>query len=114
MARAWKEKNSVAISGILIDIFAYNFISTWEYRDKSYLYYDFMSRDFFDYLSKRDKTQNSWKAMGSGRYIYRTGSFETKAASAYSLACEVISKESDYPTTAKSKWREIYGSRFPA
>jgi predicted nucleotidyltransferase len=114
MARSWKEKNSVAISGILIDIFAYNFISTWEYRDKSYLYYDFMSRDFFDYLSKRDKAQNSWKAMGSGRFISRTGSFEAKAASAYSLACEAISKESDYPTTAKSKWREIYGSKFPA
>ena len=32
MARSWKEKNSVAISGILIDIFAYNFISTWENR----------------------------------------------------------------------------------
>src|SRR5690606_19430769 len=28
MARAWRDKNNVAISGILIDVFAYNFISS--------------------------------------------------------------------------------------
>lgn len=36
MARAWKNKNDVDISGILIDILAYNFIGSWEYKDKSY------------------------------------------------------------------------------
>lgn len=114
MARAWKDKNSVAISGILIDVFAYNFISTWEYKDKSYLYYDYMSRDFFKYLSERDKTQTLWRVMGSGRYISRSGSFESKALAAYNTSLEAISKEKDYPTTAKSKWREIYGTKFPS
>lgn len=114
MARAWKDRNNVAISGILIDVLAYNFISTWEYRNKSYLYYDLMSRDFFEYLSRRDKNQYSWKVVGSDRYISRTGSFETKASAAYSLSKEAIEKEKDYPETAKSKWREIYGTKFPA
>lgn len=36
MARAWRDKCDVDISGILIDILSYNFISTWEHRDKSY------------------------------------------------------------------------------
>jgi len=113
MARAWRDNNNVPISGILIDILAYNFISSWQYRDKSYLYYDYMSRDFFKYLSERDKSQMSWKAMGSGRFISRSGSFEGKALTAYNLALEAISKEKDYPHTAKSKWRENYGSKFP-
>ena len=112
MARAWRDKNNVAISGILIDVLAYNFMSNWEHSDKSYLYYDFMSRDFFKYLSGQSKTQNLWKTMGSGRFISRTGSFENKALTAYNLAVEAISKE-DYPFTAKTKWREIYGNKFP-
>ena len=112
MARAWRD-NNVPISGILIDILAYNFMSNRQYRDKSYLYYDYMSRDFFKYLSERNKEQTLWKAMGSGRFISRTGSFEGKALVAYNLALEAISKEKDYPYSAKTKWREIYGSKFP-
>ena len=79
MARAWKEKNSVDISGILIDILAYKFLSGWENRDKSFYYYDWMSRDFFEYISKVPTDQYKWQAMGSGRYIYCFGSFQSKA-----------------------------------
>lgn len=114
MARAWRDKNNVAISGILIDAFAYNFISSWSERDKSYTYYDWMSRDFFKYLSERSTTQNSWQVMGSNRYVPRIGSFENKAKTAYSLACEAINAEKDYSYTAKSKWRDIYGTKFPS
>lgn len=114
MARAWRDKNSVPISGILIDVFAYNFLSSWNEKDKSFLYYDWMSRDFFKYLSERDTSQNQWKVMGSNRYVSRVGSFESKAKIAYATACDAIAKEKEYPASAKSKWREIYGSKFPA
>jgi len=40
MARAWKNKCDVSMSGILIDTLAYKFIGDWQYKDKSYLYYD--------------------------------------------------------------------------
>lgn len=114
MMRAWKNKNDVGISGILIDILAYRFIDAWSNRDKSFLYYDWMGRDFFKYLSEQDPNQTQWQAMGSGRYIYHYGAFVTKAKAAYNLSLEAIEKEKDYPTTAKSRWREIYGSKFPA
>lgn len=113
MMRAWKNKCDVSISGILIDILAYHFISTWGERDKSFLYYDWLSRDFFKYLSEQDAKQTLWQAMGSGRYIYHSGSFVSRAKTAYELAVEATEKSSDYPTTAKSKWRQIYGSKFP-
>lgn len=114
MMRAWKNKCSVDLGGILIDILAHRFISSWKERDKLYMYYDWMSRDFFKYLSEQDAKQTLWQAMGSGRYIYHNGSFVYKARTAYNTAVAAIEKESDYPTTAKSKWREIYGSKFPA
>jgi hypothetical protein len=52
-----------------------------------------MSRDFFKYLSERDRNQSLWKVMGSGRYISRTGYFESKASAAYTLSKEAIEKE---------------------
>ena len=114
MMRAWKSKCDVNISGILIDILAHRFISTWGERDKSFLYYDWMSRDFFKFLSEQDTKQTQWKAMGSGRYINHNGSYVSKAKAAYDLAVEATDKETDYPATAKAKWRQIYGGKFPS
>ena len=51
MARAWKDQWDVPIGGLLIDTLAYSFLKDWEYNDKSFLYYDWMTRDFFKYLS---------------------------------------------------------------
>jgi len=113
MARVWKAENNVDISGILIDILACRFIVNWSNKDKSYLYYDFMSRDFFKYLSELT-TQSSWKAMGSDRYIYDNGYFQAKAKKAYNLALEAIQYGDKHEDSANQKWREIYGTKFPS
>ncbi|MDQ8180361.1 hypothetical protein [Pelagicoccus sp. SDUM812005] len=76
MARAWKREWDIPMGGLLIDTLAYQFIENWEYRDKSYLYYDYMSRDFFRYLANQDKEKSYWKAPGSGQYVYKKGNFQ--------------------------------------
>lgn len=114
MARAWKQKWDVPIGGLLIDTLAYNFMTTCENKDKSFLYYDYISRDFFKYLSEQNTEQSYWLSPGARQYVWRKGKFEAKAKQCYNLALEAISKEKDYPTTAKSKWREIYGTKFPS
>lgn len=111
MARAWKEKCNVSMSGILIDTLAYKFIGDWVYKDESYLYYDFMSRDFFEYLKNIDTSQSCWRVPGSNRYVLKSGSFQSKAKTAYDNAVVAIECESD--NTAMQKWREIYGTKFP-
>lgn len=113
MARAWKYYNDVDISGILLDILCYNFISSWEYSDKSYLYYDWMTRDFLKYVAEQPISQWRWKVMGSNRYITCLGSFQSKANDSYKKALEAIADETENPSRANTKWREIYGSRFP-
>lgn len=112
MIRAWKNNCNVLMSGILIDTLVYKFIKDWENRDKSYLYYDWMSRDFFKYLKDIDKEQSHWLTPGSSRYAYKSGNFQNKAASAYGKSLEAIENES-HEYTAKQKWREIYGTKFP-
>lgn len=108
MMRSWKENCDVPMSGILIDTLAYRFIGNWAYRDKSYFYYDFMSRDFFAYLKDLDTNQEYWLAPGSNRYVYKDGSFQLKASRAYSKSLDAIAEDN-----SNFLWREIYGNRFP-
>ncbi len=69
MTRAWKNKHGVVMGGLLVDTLAYNFlVSTEEYDDKSFLYYDFMSRDFFAYL-KDQPNQEYYAALGSRQHL---------------------------------------------
>ena len=114
MARAWKQKCNVPMSGILIDTLAYKFIDGWEYKDKSYLYYDYMSRDFFEYLKDLDKDQSYWLAPGSQRRVWKNENFQSKAKTAYDNAISAIAYETNNNAySSKQKWREIYGTKFP-
>ena len=117
MMRAWKLKWSVPMGGLLIDTLAYQFIENWDYKDKSYLYYDYMSRDFFLFMSNQNKDQGYWLAPGSGQYVYRKGLFEAKASKCYDISIQAIAHEQAKPkqeSTAKRKWREIFGNSFPS
>ncbi|MCR4857659.1 MAG: hypothetical protein K5890_05620 [Bacteroidales bacterium] len=113
MIRAWKDNCNVSMGGLLIDTFAYRFLKDWEHYDKSYFYYDWMTRDFFKYLSEQNDEQSYWIAVGSGQFIYPKGKFTAKAKTAYNNALIAIEKEDKgYSYTANDYWRAIYGTNF--
>jgi hypothetical protein len=117
MIRAWRNHWNVPIGGFLIDTLAYQFIDAWDSRDKSYLYYDWMCRDFFKWMAEQSSEQEYWKAPGSGQHVYGKGLFQYKARQCYNIALEAIAKEQSTPKqewSAKQKWREIFGSDFPS
>lgn len=112
MARAWKNKHGVGIGGLLIDTLAHNFLkSTSEYDDKSYLYYDYMSRDFFSYL-KDLPNQDYFAALGSGQRVKVKKNFQRKAKKAHELCLKAIDAEGK--DNQNDKWRAVYGRLFPA
>ncbi len=114
MARIWRDKHSVPIGGLLIDTLAYQWIIGWEYRDKSFLYHDYLVRDFMWYLYERDRSQHYWLAPGSNQYVWKKGNFQTPAKAAYDLAVSAINHEAnDRPYSARNKWREIFGTLYP-
>jgi hypothetical protein len=114
MVRAWRDHNNVPMSGMLIDTLAYQFIAGWAHREKSYLYYDLMTRDFFSYLAGQDSLRTYWLAPGSASYVYRQGAFEYKARQAQLRALEAIAHQSvNQDWSARQKYREIYGTSFP-
>jgi len=114
MARAWKYEWDVPMGGLLIDTLAYKFLENYEHKDKSTVYYDWMSRDFFKYLSEQNTAQSYWYALGSNQLVYRKGSFENKAKRCYNISLEAIEKQSNASGESKKKWREIYGTKFPS
>ena len=115
MARAWKDEWDVPIGGLLIDTLAYNFLSSSYYKDKSFSYYDWMTRDFFKYLKDQNEDQNYWYAPGSNQLVWRKGKFEYKALRCYNIALEAINYESnEHHWSANQKWRKIYGPKFPS
>ena len=117
MMRSWKKEWSVPLGGLLIDTLAYQFIIDWEHRAESYFYYDYMCRDFFDYMADQDKDQEYWKAPVSGQRVYGgKGQFQYKAKRCYNIALQAIEHETANPKqewSAKQKWREIFGTSFP-
>ena len=115
MTRSWKHFCNVPIKGLLIDTLAYRFLMNWNYKDKSYLYYDWMVRDFFEYLKNQKKDQYVWYAIGSGQAIYNYDNFRYKATIAYNKSVNAIKLESDGKKwSSKQKWREVFGTRFPS
>lgn len=114
MMRAWKDKWSVPIGGLLIDTLAYQFIENYLYRDKSYLYYDFMCRDFFAWMAAQDDQQEYWKAPGSGQYVYGKGLFQHKAKRCHNIALSAITYgTANKEWSAKQDWRDVFGAAFP-
>jgi len=115
MARIWKSYNNVAISGMLIDTLAYQFIDSWGSKDKSYLYHDWLVRDFFLYLSQADPNQEWWKAPGSGSWVHRIGKFEPSAKSAYNAALDAIAHTAKaHDWAARQAWQLIFGTTYNA
>ncbi|HAU29787.1 MAG TPA: nucleotidyltransferase [Rhodospirillaceae bacterium] len=114
MARAWKMEWGVPIGGFLIDTLAYKFIIDYAHRDKSFLYYDLVSRDFFDYLAGQSSSQNVWLSPGSNQHVVRAGLFEYKALQCKNIAIDACGYQGDkYGWTARQLWRKIYGTKYP-
>jgi hypothetical protein len=113
MARAWRTKNSVPMNGLLIDTLVYNFMADWEYNDKSFMFYDWMTRDFLKHLYEQNRDRSYWYAPGSNQRVYRSGIFEYKAGQAYREALEAIRCEDQgLQYSADEHWKNIFGPFF--
>jgi len=112
MTRAWKNKHGVAMGGLLIDTLAHNYLkSTDEYDDKSYLYYDYMFRDFLQYLSELPE-QAYYLAPGSNQQVKVKKKFQSKAKKSHKLCLKAI--DAGEENSAHDKWKKIFGRPFPA
>ncbi|MEH3123029.1 MAG: hypothetical protein PGN16_13810 [Sphingomonas phyllosphaerae] len=112
MARAWRNRHGVAMGGLLIDTLVNNFLEgTDEYDTRSYLYYDWMVRDFFAFL-KDQPDREHYAALGSRQRVKVKKKFQKKAAKAHDLCLKAI--EADGEDNVGAKWRKVFGRHYPA
>lgn len=112
MARAWRNQHGVAMGGLLIDTLAYKFLDqTTEYDSRGYAYYDWLSRDFFEFLSDLPE-QSEYAAPGSRQRVKVKKKFQRKAKKAYKLCLKAI--EAEGQRGVNGKWKKVYGRPFPA
>lgn len=113
MLRAWKSEHTVLMSGILLDTTAYRFFQKYEYADKPYEYYDWISRDYFGYLLDHAE-QDYWEKPGDTGFVKREHWIKNDVQFAYNKSLEAIEDyKNGYFTCWHQDWRKIYGARFP-
>ncbi|MBK2256671.1 SMODS domain-containing nucleotidyltransferase [Francisella philomiragia] len=113
MARAWKDEWNVDIGGLLLDTLAYDFLKVWEYKNRSYTFYDWMMRDFFKYLKDQNENQYYWYSVGSRKKICSFNNFTYKSKRCYNIVLDAIEYENkSMPYTANIKWKEVFGNKF--
>jgi hypothetical protein len=111
MTRAWKDANGVVMGGLLIDTLVHRFFSTTtEYDKKGTLWFDFMVRDFFEFLAD-DPDQDYYLALGSNQRVTVKKRFQPKAKKAYNRCLDAIDAEGK--ASANKKWREVFGTAVP-
>lgn len=109
--RAWKNTSGLAMSGLLLDTLAYNFLNEkTEFRTIGNSNFDVMSREFFRFLKDQEK-QEYYAALGSRQRVYVKHPFRTKAAKAFQLAEKAIAALDE--GTRQDFWRDIFGNAFP-
>lgn len=114
MAKCWKQECNVPLKPFWIEILAQNFLKNYQYRDKSSVYFDWMMRDFFEYLVGLGSNFN-------GATIYHPTTCEslaigndwkTKAEMALLRAKKAIEFGEKYPYSALEEWKKIFGNWF--
>lgn len=112
MMKCWQDYCSVPVKSFWLELLAVNFLGTWGYRGKGTTYYDWMVRDFLQYLVGR-----AWGTVtvpGTYETISLGSDWKSRAESAHSRAvkaCEYESKNDSY--SAGAEWQKIFGTQIP-
>ncbi len=110
--KAWQRECSVPLKSFWLELLAIDFLSTWQYKQSSPFFHDWMTRDFLKYLKDR---KNSYIVVpGTYEYISLGDDWFSRAETAYDRAVKAEQYEyNDQIQTAGEEWQKIYGSLIP-
>jgi len=111
MIKKWQDNCSVPIKSLVIEIRVVNFLSGYQYADKSSIYYDWMVRDYFKELLT--KVNSTFELPGLSEKIDYGDGWKSKAESAYARAVKACEYESSKDEEAATlEWKKIFGDDF--
>lgn len=114
MLKAWQVNCNVPLKSFHLEILAQKFLKDYEHRDKTTIYFDWMTRDFFNWLYSNcyEYMSNTIQHPSTGEIIEIGNGYKSKALSAYNRAVKAIKYGEEYPYSALSEWQKIFGSQF--
>ncbi|UTV88388.1 hypothetical protein KDX00_08030 [Cobetia amphilecti] len=114
IVRAWKKRNSIIMSGFLIDTLCYRFFeSNHSYNSTSFSSYHLMISDFFDFLAN-EPPKTYYRAMGSNSHVYVKKPFKKVALEAYKKCIEAEeSRNSSQYNKCNKLYKSLFGTFFP-
>lgn len=114
MLKVWKRTCNVPLKSLAVELMAAEFLSTWQYFDKSSIYYDWMLRDFFAFMPQR--ARSGALIPGTTEFLYYGDEWQSRAQSALARAKKACDYETnDKPESdqlATAEWQKIFGDFF--
>jgi hypothetical protein len=112
MLKAWKHECNVDMKSICLETAAILLVSQWIHRHETIYYYDWMVRDFFEFLL-RFQVDGKARPAGISEQIPLGDLWQTKCQTAYSRALKACQYERvDDDILAATEWQKIFGSQF--
>jgi Second Messenger Oligonucleotide or Dinucleotide Synthetase domain len=111
MLKPWKRECSVEIKSIALEVLVCEFVKQWSFRERTLLYYDWLLRDFFEFMLRY---KNGWtRVPGTTEIIQLGDKWVSRCRSAYERtlrACEY--ERLDCGALAAAEWQKVFGEQF--
>ena len=111
MLKAWRFRSGAPIGTFALELLACEFVTVWIYQRQSALFYDWMVRDFFFWL-----TAQGGRALaipGTDEALALGDVWCADAEAAHAAAAEASDLERDnMDEQARVRWRRIFGLAF--
>jgi Second Messenger Oligonucleotide or Dinucleotide Synthetase domain len=112
MIKAWQDHCSVHIKSFQLELIAAEFLAQSPWRLHDFLWFDWISRDFFLYLYWKANTYIT--VPGGTEVIYLGNDWQSRAESAYWRAVKACDYEKDNQIAeAGEEWQKIFGQQIP-
>jgi hypothetical protein len=112
MIKTWRRECNVPLKSFQIELLVAEFLSTYQFRNQHYFYYDWFMRDFFFFLC--GKAWHTIHMPGTGEAIPLGADWLSRAQSARDRALKACDYERDDLTiSAGEEWQKIFGNRIP-
>jgi Second Messenger Oligonucleotide or Dinucleotide Synthetase domain len=111
-AKVWQESCNVPLPSYQIELVAGDFIRQCPWRDKDWFYYDWIMRDFFEFLLTR--VNGSARFPITGETVLMGDAWQSRAETALERARNACGWERyDYVERAGEEWQKIFGTMIP-
>ena len=111
MMKRWKQHCNAPLKSFVIELTVTDFLDSYTFNDESARYYDWMVRDYLDYLIQHESCQ--YHIPGISELLNIGDSWLSRAETAYNRAKKACTHESsgDY-RRATDEWKKIFGNDF--